>query len=165
MPHARPLLASLLLITLTACGWGYAAETYRPAHATQDNTRVIVVPPPATAPTPPPPDPCDDPTFLVFRYEAAFKQTREVECATGRTLSLTRVDVTPEEVRAAQLQNLPVGQWYLLVNPRTEQPPIDPSLVSNTTLMGLSKRYTIKYFQQLANAQTIIYTFYDPSAP
>lgn len=160
----RSALLLLSALALASCGWGYAAETYRPVRPPEQTGRVVYIAPTTTAPVVAPPDPCANPTFLVFRIDTTFKQTREVDCTSGKTLSLTRVDINGDELRAAQLQNLPVGQWYMLVDPMSPQP-LDRAAVSNTTLMGLSQRYGIKYFQKLASSSLIIYTFHDPTSP
>lgn len=161
--HTAPLaraLANLLLtaglLGMSACGWGYAAETYHPKQTTPPTGQITYIAPPK--PVVEEKNPCEIDTFVVFRLDETFRQTKELSCSTGRVLSLTRAEITHEEFRAQQLANVPVSQWYLLVDP-INTPPADRKAISNEQLLGLSKLYKVKYYQTLANSNLIIYSF------
>lgn len=155
------LLVALLLGALApACGWGYAAETYRPKTTAPPTGQITYVAPPK--PVVEEKNPCEIDTFMVFRMDEGFRQTREMSCSTGKILSLTRADITHEEFRSQQLANVPVAQWYVLVDP-VNATPADRKAISNEQLLGLSRLYQLKYYQQLANTNLIIYSFTDPT--
>ena len=161
---ALALLSSgALLVLSSACGWGYAAETYRPKSTNEPAGQVKYVRPEPTVNTEVvKKDPCEVQTFMLFHFDQQFRQTKEMACQTGKILSLTRNDMTNDDYRNLQMQNLPPGQWYVLVDPNNPTP-ADRKVISNDNLLGLSKVYQLKYFQKMANTGYIIYTFNDPN--
>jgi len=161
--HTSRLAHALAHLVITAglvwtagCGWGYAAETYHPKQTTPPTGQITYVAPPK--PVVEEKNPCEIDTFIVFRLDETFRQTKEMSCSTGKVLSLTRAEITHEEFRAQQLTNIPVAQWYLLVDPINTSPN-ERKAITNEQLLGLSKLYQVKYYQALANSNLIIYSF------
>ncbi|MBH22878.1 MAG: hypothetical protein CMH57_00190 [Myxococcales bacterium] len=154
---AHGALLAALLTLLSACGWGYAGETYKQK---PDETILVDPPKPPPAATQVNTDPCLARSFTVFFMDQNSRSAKEVQCDTGRTLNLTRSDMSEAEFRRARLDNIPIGQWYLLVDPRAPNR-ASPNAVSNDELLGLAQIYNLSYHQRQPSTGLILYLFED----
>jgi hypothetical protein len=153
----RLILAIVLLVYLGAgCGWGYAAKSY-PQVASPDDVLVIernsAVPMVRAVE-----DPCAVSTFTVFLVEEGSRSIKDVNCGTGRTVSRSRKDIDRGEHRAFQAMNVPMGEWYLLVDP-TPGVQRHRQVITNNQLLRLSRRYTFRYHHRMPDSGFMIYTF------
>ncbi len=149
--------ASLCL--LSGCGWSYAAKPFPKAKKADDvqvyeiNAAVPVSKSVLTAN-----DPCAVPTFTLFHVEEGSRTIKDLQCETGQTLSQSRKDIDLGEFRAFQAMNVPMGEWYLLVDP-TNPEQLHKHVVTNEQLVRLTKRYTLRFHHRMPDSGFMIYTF------
>ncbi|MEO1269307.1 MAG: hypothetical protein AAFX99_14480, partial [Myxococcota bacterium] len=103
-------------------------------------------------------DPCQLNSFMVFFVEENSRRTKEVQCETGRTINMSRAALTAAEFRTARMDNIPIGQWYVLVDPQGTQRAA-PGAISNEELLGLSRVYELSYHQRQPSTGLILYLF------
>jgi len=153
----RVLVLTCIVMGLGACGWGYANETYKAEGRKMESTTLLVTPAPTVNTEVVEKDPCEVGTFTLFMVEEGSKAVKQVRCETRQVLSLNRSDITESEYRNYRIKNVPVGKWYVLVDPQSKAT-TGGDTISNDNLLGVSKRYTLKYYEKLAGTQYIIYT-------
>ncbi len=175
IPTAMPLCLSMMLsCTLMACGWGYAAEQVgeRRPDAPIQIAADTPAPTPASQKPPPPlkaavhvPDgSCPVMAFTLFRLDDTGRQIKEIQCTTGKIMSLSRKNLNPEEVRSYRGMNLPLDRWYILVDAK-HQKQLNEQTLTNQQLMGLSSRYKFKYHQRMPDDGFIIYVLEEAPLP
>ena len=157
MIRSRTILTFCALSTLTACGWGYAGKTYK--NQTEDYKQQVVI---VEEKTPPPPvvsnEPCKTSTFTVHFLEEKHRSTKSIQCTTGQILSITRDNISTVELQRARIDNLPLKQWYLLVDPNFKGYR-RPNTITNDELLGLKRLYNIEFFQRQSSTGLIVYLF------
>lgn len=155
----RPILAAIAASMLVGCGWTYAAKPF-PKNKTPDTVHIVEL----NAATPPrksvllPEDACAVPTFTLFLVEEGSRTIKDLQCETGQTLSQSRKDIDLGEFRAFQAMNVPLGEWYLLVDP-TNPEQLHKHVVTNEQLLRLTKRYTLRFHHRMPDSGFMIYTF------
>lgn len=140
------------------CGWGYAQRAIGERPPTEK--RVVVVEPEL----PPPPvvkkDPCAVSVLTLYKLQARQRLIRELECKTGRVIKETEQPLNEEMKRRYMAMNMPSDVWFLMVDPRGQE----PGTITNDQLLGLDKRYSLRYHQQVPGSGLIIYRFEELTA-
>ena len=157
MSILKTTLAFSLLLSVTACGWGYAGKTYK--NQTDDYQEKVVV---VEAKTPPPPvvsnDPCKLSSFTIHFLEEQHRSTKTVQCNSGQVIGITRDGISDVELQRARVDNTPLKQWYLLVDPNFKGYR-RPNTITNDELLGLTRLYNIEFYQRQSTSGLIVYLF------
>ena len=155
----RFVLVAAVAAVLGGCGWTYAAKPF-PKNKPPSDVQVIEI----NAASPPTKsvlsadDPCAVSTFTLFLVEEGSRTIKDLQCETGQTLSQSRKDIDLGEFRAFQAMNVPLGEWYLLVDP-TNPEQMHKHVVTNEQLLRLTKRYTLRFHHRMPDSGFMIYTF------
>jgi hypothetical protein len=151
-------LAAPLLLASGGCGWGYAAQTVRPEEG-QPQPPQEVEPAKKTPLKAAQGEPlCPVKVFTVFRVEEGNRTTKDVGCDTGQTLSVSRKDITSDELRGYLALNVPAGRWYVIVDPK-QQEQIQGFAITNAQLVGLTRRYPFKFYDRMPDTGLLIYLY------
>jgi hypothetical protein len=101
---------------------------------------------------------CPVKVFTVFRVEEGNRTTKDVGCDTGQTLSVSRKDITSDELRGYLALNVPAGRWYVIVDPK-QQEQIQGFAITNAQLVGLTRRYPFKFYDRMPDTGLLIYLY------
>ena len=153
------IIGFLLAGLCSGCGWGYAAKPYENARP-DDNVRYVEAAPSPSAVVAKVvvEDPCAVESFTVFLIEEGSRTTKDVQCRTGQVLSQSRKDIDRGEYRAFQAMNVPMNEWYLLVDPNPGAQR-HRQVITNAQLLRLTKRYALRYHHRMPDSGFMIYTY------
>lgn len=155
----RILLAAVVIPFLSGCGWSYAAKAYPKAKKVED-VKVIEIN--AAEHTPKssisPEDPCLVATITLFLVEEGSRTIKDLHCDSGQTVSQSRKDIDLGEFRAFQAMNVPLGEWYLLVDPDNAEQ-LHKHVITNAQLVRLTRRYKLRFHHRMPDSGFMIYTF------
>jgi hypothetical protein len=160
------IFLTLCALAATGCGWGYAGQHVGP-DPVQPAPPEDAAPPTALADkaqvgAPAPEEPCPVKLFTLFKVEQGSRTIKDIQCDSGQILSLSRKDISADDLRGYVAMNVPLERWYLLVDPRQERQISDYAL-TNQQLMGLTRRYPFKFYHRMPDNGFIIYTLEDAS--
>jgi hypothetical protein len=155
----RILILAVAMSLLAGCGWSYAAKPFPKAKKTDDvQVYEINAANPVKKSVLTADDPCAVATFTLFLVEEGSRTIKDLQCGTGQTVSQSRKDIDLGEFRAFQAMNVPMGEWYLLVDP-TNPEQLHKHVVTNDQLVRLTKRYTLRFHHRMPDSGFMIYTF------
>ena len=155
-------MAAMCLLAV-GCGYSYAGNTADIEHVPDKDQEVI--PTQTKAPTEEKTvtirtnddieSPCGVEAFNVYYMESNRRMTKRIDCRSGTVLEMRSFKVSENDHRHHVSINLPTNAWYLLVDPTGTR----ADYVSNDELLKLSKYYSVKYHDRVANSAYIVYTF------
>lgn len=158
MSDSKRLFTLVLFVTsLAGCGWGYAHETYKADGRKMESETVVVTPAARINTEVVERDPCEVGTLTLFKVEERGRSVKQIRCETKQVVSLDRSEISESEYRDYRMKNVPVGKWYVLVDPHSTASKGGDTM-SNDNLLGVSTKYALKYYEKLGGTEFLIYT-------
>lgn len=147
---------------LSGCGWGYAAKKVKP----------LPEAPPAPEATPQPPpeqlppqaqgvdERCPVRIFTLFKVEPGSRLIKDIGCDSGEVISLSKKDIGEDELRGYQAMNVPMEQWYILVDPAHQEQRHNYAL-TNQQFLKVSQKFPLKFYHRMPDNGFVIYVLND----
>ncbi len=165
MSFRTSIIAFAALITCS-CAYGYAGKEGKRVEEPQTKTSVKVVTveetestvveeTPAVEEPPGPQSPCGVRTFQVEYYDPSKRQVKTIDCVTRSVVDSREEPVLEARFAEWKSAGLPDSQWYVLVDPKGAR----PSYLDNSTLLKLSRQFSIDYYGRDASRDLLVYLY------
>mgnify|MGYP007022318845 CR=1 FL=1 len=141
-----------------ACAWQYAQEKIGDEQRPDPPPKRVEVITPEVKPPPKVDDnPCKVTTLVIFKLDAGKRIKRNLHCQSGKVMDETVESLSQEQERTFMAMNMPKQTWFLMVDSNGTA----PDTITNDQLLGLDKRYTLRFHQRVPDTGLIIYRFED----